>query len=407
MGDDNINKKELGLKDFNTLVLPILLGLVVILLALFYWQSLIPKPVMIAYLYPASEEVPNIWLAPVDNPDDARQVTFSTIGIYDFAVDTQGQFIAYSMRSETNLTRDVYLLDLVSGDARQLTFCGDESAECYSPVFHPIDSVVAYTRLEIGTSNNNNALSEDNSHDGHNHSSAVDTHIWVLDLETGDNQPLANDLHLVGHSPVWSDNGQTIAYYSTNLENQGVMVYNFNPQANNSQTLNFVPSQNGSVGILSPDGLRLIVPDIVNRNEQVYTYLKLVDFREIPVAFENFSDPDSPVDDITAEWHPSGDSVTISRRYTDERWTRGYQLFEADADTGEVTPLLYDENYGHYFFTWDTLGENLLMQRLPLTSQDGSFNTLARPEIWILNYETGGLVKIAESAYFPRWVIPQ
>lgn len=47
------------------------------------------------------------------------------------------------------------------------------------------------------------------------------------------------------------------------------------------------------------------------------------------------------------------------------------------------------------------------MQRLPLLDETGAVNNLARPEIWVLNYETGELIEIVESAYFPRWVIPQ
>lgn len=405
--NDNNNKKNVNILDFNTFILPIILGFMVIGLAVFYWQSIAPKPVMIAYLYPASDAVPNIWLAPVDNPDEARQATFSTIGIYDFAVDTQGKSIAFSMRNETNLARDIYLLDIASGNTERLTFCGDESAECFTPVFHPTNAVIAYTQLQVSTPNDNTIPESDDPHAGHNHGSISDTHIWVMDLDTGTKQPLGDDAQLVGHSPVWSDNGDTIAYYSANLDSQGVMVYNFNPEIDNSQTLNFIPSQNGSVGTLSPDGSQIIIPDIVNRNEQFFTYLRLIDFTETPVTFENFSDPDSPVDDISAKWHPNGERVTISRRYTDSRWTRGYQLFDVDVASGEVTTLLYDENYGHYFFEWDRLGDNLLLQRLPIQNADGTLNNLARPEIWVLNYESGDLFKIAESAYLPRWVIPE
>lgn len=393
MGADNNEKNILGLSQFDTLVVSVVAILILAVLAASYWSSPARLGAMVAYLYPASDDVPNIWLAPLDNPTESRQLTFSNMGIYDFDVDKRGQTIAYSMRDEVNLALDIYLLDLVSGNERQLTFCADSSAECYTPVFHPTDPVIAYTRVE--TSNFTETFGNGAPR------------IWVLDLVSGTNQPLANDSQLVGHSPLWSDNGNTIAYYSADLANLGVMVYNFNPQSSDTQTLNFVPTHNGSVGTLSPNGQRLIVPDIVNRGEQVFTYLKLVDFTQEPATFSNFSDPNSPVDDIAVEWHPDGQSVTIGRRYTDDRWTRGYQLFSADVETGEVTSLLFDENYGHYFFTWDTTGENLLMQRVPLLNEDGSVNNLARPEIWVMNYATGELTKIVESAYFPRWVIPQ
>ena len=100
----------------------------------------------------------------------------SGMGIYDFAVDTQGQSIAYTMRDEVNLTRDIYILDLDSGDERRLTFCGDASAECFSPVFHPNDPVIAYTRLEIASSDDEYSEEEEGEHAGHDHSGAAN--LW-------------------------------------------------------------------------------------------------------------------------------------------------------------------------------------------------------------------------------------
>ncbi|MGB7337419.1 MAG: hypothetical protein WBC91_00895 [Phototrophicaceae bacterium] len=392
MGDEQKAKKVVNFSRFDLTVIAIVVCLTVAVSIAAYISSPARLGKMVAYLAPASGDIPNIWLTPIDNPDAARQITFSNMGIYDFDVDGQGQRIAYSVRDDISRARDLYLLDLTTGSERQITFCGNEDAECYTPIFHPSDPVIAYVRVNSNTSTESFGTGA--------------PRIWVLDLVTGTNRPLSDDSQIIGHSPIWSDSGDTIAYYSADLSNPGVLVYNFNPQINETQTLNFVPSYNGSVGTLSPNGLRLVVPDIVNRGEQVFTYLKLVDFTESPATFNNFSDPNGVTDDIAVEWHPDGQSVTVGRRFTDDRWTRGYQLFEIDADTGESSELVYDEAYGHYFFIWDNLGEQLLMQRLPLFDEDGNLNNLARPEIWVLDAASGDLTRIAESGYFPRWVIP-
>lgn len=391
--DDKDNKKTiLGLSQFDATVITVVIVLIVATVVIAYLGRPARLGAMIAYLYPASDDVPNLWLAPLDNPDDAQQVTFSNIGIYDFDTDRQGRTIAYSMRDEETLSRDIYLLDLQSGNTRQVTFCGDEASECYTPVFHPSDPVIAYVRVTQNSGSNRFGGAP---------------RIWVLDLAFGTNRQLATDSQLIGHSPVWSDDGNTIAYYSADLASQGVMVYNFDPQASDTQSLNFVPALNGSVGALAPNGRSLLVPDIVNRGEQVFTYLKMVDFTQSPATFGNFTDPNAPIDDIAVEWQPSGDRATIARRYTDNRWTRGYQLYEIDIETGEETTLIFDEQYSHHFFTWDHAGERLLMQRLPLLNDDGSINNLARPEIWVLDYTSGELTLVTDSAYLPRWVIPQ
>ncbi|MEM9951798.1 MAG: hypothetical protein AAF846_09375 [Chloroflexota bacterium] len=392
MGEQEKSQKILGLSPLDLTVIVVVIVLAVAIGFASYWSSPARLGKMIAYLAPASGDVPNIWLAPVDNPENAQQITFSAMGIYDFDVDGQGQRLAYSARDDVNRTRDIYLLDLTTGDERQVTFCAESDAECYTPVFHPDDPVIAYVRV------NSNSSTEQFGTGA--------PRIWVLDLVAGTNRPLSDDSQLIGHSPIWSDSGDTIAYYSADLASPGVLVYNFNPQISDTQTLNFVPAQNGSVGALSPNGLKLIVPDIVNRGDQIFTYLKLVDFTQSPATFDNFSDPNGATDDIAIDWYPDGQQVTVGRRYTDDRWTRGYQLFNVDAETGETSELVFDEAYGHYFFEWDTTGDQLLMQRLQLLDSDGNLNNLARPEIWVYDAETDSLIKVADSGYFPRWVIP-
>lgn len=390
MGKEEKNLLFFGLKRFDFTIILIVIALVIVIALTSYLGKPAYSGQMIAYLHAESGNVANIWLSPLENPNDAQQITFSTMGVYDFAVDGQGETIAYSMRDEVNRSRDIYLLDLSSGNQRRITFCGDESAECHMPAFHPQDAVIAYVRIERESSIGNIVSNV--------------PRIWVVDLDSGTNRPLSDNTELVGHSPIWSDDGNTIAYYSADLSQPGVMVYNFNPQINDTQMLNYVPSYSGSVGALSPNGLKLIVPDIVNRAEQVFSYLKLIDFSDSPATFTNFSDPDDATDDITVQWHPDGRHVTVGRRYTDERWTAGYQLFQIDVISGEAITLLFDENYGHYFFAWDDTGDNLLMQRLPLVNVNTNLNNQPRPEIWVLDYQTGGLSLILEEAYFPRWV---
>ena len=391
MGKEQDKKRIVGLKTFDLSVIIVAIVLVIAVALTSYLANPAQPGKMIAYLYPASGDVPNIWLSSLENPDDKQQITFSTMGVYDFAVDSRGQSIAYSVRDEVSRSRDIYVLDLTTGNERRVTFCVDAGAECHSPVFHPEDAVIAYVRIQSEASAGN--------------IDADVPRIWVLDLVSDTNRLLSENTELTGHSPLWSDDGNTIAYYSADLSAPGVMVYNFNPQINETQTLNYVPAYNGSVGTLSPNGLKLVVPDIVNRDGQLFTYLKLIDFTDSPATFENFSDPDGATDDIAVQWHPDGQHVTVGRRYTDERWTRGYQLFQIDAESGEETTLLYNENYGHYFFTWDNTGDNLLMQRLSLLNDDGTVNQQAGPEIWVLDYQTGELTQIVEEAYFPRWVI--
>lgn len=414
MGDKQKVSTIFGVSQFDLIVIGVVLGLIGAVVATYVFNRPLVRDPMIAYLYPASGDVPNVWVAPLADPDNSQQVTFTNIGVYDFAVDSNHYQIAYTMRDEVTLNRDIYVLDLETNQTERVTFCGEEEAECFAPVFHPEDNVIAYVRRSTNDAriNINNALLSEHRENETPEEHAAHTiitdgsRIWVLDLATEQSQLLTTDETMQGHSPLWSSDGDTIAYYNTASDNLGVMVYNFAPNTDESRALNFVPTYHGSTGSLSADGNYLLIPDITNRGNQFFTFLKMIDFSVDPATIENFTEPNAPTDDIAVEWHPNGESATIGRRYTDERFTRGYQLYQVDAVTGEATTLLYDEAYSHHFFTWDDSGDNLLLQRVPLGETNGVINNNSRPQIWVLNTEEGQLTQVADSAYLPRWINP-
>lgn len=362
--------------------------IVLLILVFVFFVNVKQSTPMVTYLYPFNGGTPNIWLAPIDDSSQARQLTDTRMGIYDFSVSKDGRTIAYSMRDENTRMLDIFLLDIGSGDTRQITFCGDEGAECYSPTFHPENTVIAYVRLA------------DSGDDLHGEHSNVEN-IWLLDIEEGTARSLANDVHLIGHSPQWSADGNTIAFYNADLINPGIIVYNFKPSDDSPRTQYAAASFNGLVGSLAPDSLRLVFPDLINREGQVFSYLNIADFEQSPPVFANLTEPNDPIDDSNVAWHPDGENITFARRYTDSRWTRGYQLYEMTIESREIVPLLYDEGYSHHYFEWIDRGEQLLVQRLPV-SENISANS--RPEIWVLDYASRELTHIVEEAYHPRWV---
>ena len=359
---------------------------------------------MVAYLSPAytnTDEVraQNIWMAPVDDPDAAVQLTDSEMGIYNFSVSPDGRYIAYAERDAETRLNELWLLSLQTGRVNRLTNCVAEDADCRTPVFREGGDVLAYERVAVNT--NVSSLGP----------GAI--RIWLLDLRTQPytTRPLADDSQFIGHSPQWSESGTTIAFYSSDITNPGVMVYNFMP-GDEDKSLKFVPSNHGTVGTLSPNGRQLIFPELTQRVEvyndapvqRLYTYLKIADLAEL--EFRDLTNPEDPIDDTAAVWHPDGQRVAIERRYTDERYTRGYQIFMLDVASGEVEPLIFDERYSHGFFEWNDSGAAMVVQRFTLTNPDGSSAVDARPEIWVKDLETGSLVLVASNAFHPRWVTP-
>lgn len=345
----------------------------------------------VAFLAPAYGGVQNIWLADIDNPEGARQITFSSVGVYNFHVSPDGRYIAYAENDIVTFTTDLKLLDLHSGQITLLTNCQAQDADCRTPIFRPDGRMLAYERVEL------------NSAVGGTGPGAI--RVWLLDLSTSPygTAPLFADSQVVGHSPRWSGDGRRIAVYSANVGTPGILVYDFAPRGDDSP-LHFVPSQHGSMGTLSPNGVQLVFPEIVRRGGSVWSYLKVADLSTN--QFGDLTDAMGPTDDVLARWNPDGVRIAIARKYTDDRWTRGHQIYLLNLADGSEQALVNDPVYSSSFFEWDEAGRRLVIQRFPLLNPDGTASNTGRPEIWTYDLETGELKMIYNNGFQPQWVNP-
>lgn len=381
---------KLSRLDVTVFVIVALVGVAIVLLLVSTEERPIGEGVM--YLSPAYGGIQQVWLTPLDTTQASRQLTQTPYGVYDFDVSTDGKYLVYAQREEAGL-HELYKLNLQTKQIQRLTNCVAENADCRTPRFRPTGGALAYERVTVG---GDLGMGENTVRVGYG---AI--RLWLLDYLTPPffTQPLAEDPQFVGHSPRWARGGDSIAFYSADIVNPGVMVYHFAPQEGD-KTLKFIPSQYGTVGALSPNGKQLIFPELTRREDgQLYTYLRLADLDAL--EYRQLTNPDDPIDDTTVEWHPEGTRVMIERRYTDNRYTRGYQLFWLALDTGETTPFVVDDAYNHGFFAFNEAGTRLVIQRFPFASSvEGTSPT---PEIWVADTATGALTLITDNAFHPRW----
>ena len=160
-----------------------------------------------------------------------------------------------------------------------------------------------------------------------------------------------------------------------------------------------IPTLQGITGRFSPDGQTLVYPVLVRGalGQEFYTHLELADLQS--VARTRLSGPeDAPLEDSDAAWSPDGTRLAITRRYLDERFTPGRQIYLLDPATLEVEPLVVDAAYNHAVLRWDQTGSRLVFQRLPLGQPE------VQPEIWITDLAIGALTQVAAGAFSPRWV---
>jgi Tol biopolymer transport system component len=336
----------------------------------------------VAYLTPIGVPT-NIWIADPANPQAAQQVTFSPTGIYDFNVSPDGTRIAFSEIDPLTDSLEIKVLDLETGGLVQITSCTVEDSRCSNPVWRPDGSLIAYERINL-----NSDLGSAGS---------GPTRVWLLDMSTNPpaTRPLFTDSQRLGYSPIWSGDGSHLAVYDAN--SGGVLVYSF---LDNSVVL--VPNRSGSVGTLSPDGARLVFPEMLLEGNMVRSTLRIAD-----LSTSNFTDlttPNQPIDDSSPVWNPDGQRLAIGRQYLDDRYTRGTQIYLYDTQDGSSTPLVLDDRYTSGFFSWDPTGQQLVMQRFPELDEFGNLTQFATPEVWTYDMMTDTLTLIATDANRPRWV---
>lgn len=357
---------------------------------------------VVAYLNPAYGGLEQLWIAPVDDPANATQLTESEGGIYNFGVSADGRLIVYAQRDPDTGLNDLYLLNLQTRQVEQLTDCVATGADCRTPVFHPNGQVIAYERM--------------------NTNSEIQTfgpgaiRIWILDMGTRPytTQPLSPDAQIIGHSPVWSARGDAIAFYSSDIAQPGIMLFTFGlADADTETSLKYIPGNHGTMGSISPDGSRIVFPEMAeiaqssgaDRTFSVFqSYLKIADMNSL--EFIDLTQPSADYDDINASWHPDGRRLAITRKPIGEDGTKGYQYYLYDTETDTAETLVFNELYTNGFMDWNLRGDKLVYQRIAVLNEDGTPAIRPEPEIMVLDMTDNEQTLIAENAFHPRWVLP-
>ena len=331
------------------------------------------RPLRALFIAPADAYPRHVHLADLQT-GVATPLTDTAHGVEDFAPSPDGTQIAYTQNNDDG-TADIWVAEVESGRARPLTRC--VRALCMAPAWHPDGTRIAYQRQEFS------AMPDD---------AARATRAWVVDVNTAQSALLFADAQLLGADPLWSPDGRRVAVYDARAG--GIRVHDL---LDGSTVL--LSSEPGETGLFAPDGERLVYPVLVRGalGQEFYAHLMLADLSartEVSLSGE----PDAPVDDGFAAWSPDGTRLVVARRYLDDRYTAGKQLYTLDVATGEAAPLLVDAAYTHAAPQWDTTGRFVVYQRFALAEAD------ARPEVWVLDTDTGEARMLAQNAFFPAWL---
>lgn len=335
------------------------------------WRFTVLPPRVVA-LAPASLFQQQLVL--IDPPTGAvKTLSPGDGGVLDYAVSPNGRAIAYAQETDTGAA-DLWVIDLITRTSAPLTDC--VTAVCRAPAWSADGQRVAYQRAEL---------------DPDRGTGSGPARAWIVDLATLQPSLLFEDEQALGAGPVWSPDGARVAAFDATIPGIRVRDFSGGPGVR-------IESLEGAAGVFSPDGARLLVPVLVRGalGEAFYTQLELVDLAwgdRTRVSGE----VDAPVEDTGAVWLPGGDALIVLRRYLDDRFTQGRQIYRLDLASGDAEPLVLDPAYTHSALGLDAAATRLVYQRFPVGQPD------AEPEIWMLDLASGAQKQIASDAFLPAW----
>jgi Tol biopolymer transport system component len=327
-----------------------------------------PRSPGLLYLSPADDPVRGLWYRSLDD-GSLRQVFAPPGGVFDYAPGPDSMQVAVAVFDEATDGVDMWLFDLEEDRPQKLTDCAP--GMCFSPAFSPDRDLIAYERRELGP-------------DG----TPGPSRVWLYDLASGETAPVFEDNQVLGVSPVWSGNGNALAFYDAGV--QGIRVVDVEK---GSSTI--IPSLMGETGDFSPDGGQMVYTDIRRVGRQYYTQLWLADLSGEGGVSPLFEDPQ---EDSTPAWAAGDGWIAFGRRRLDRQGGRGSQLMLVDPTTGELLQVTDEADYNNTAFAWDVFGELILVQRYDISGD------IAKAEVWLYDVTDDDLNLLVENAFASRWL---
>ena len=365
------------------------------------WQfrTRTPQMLYLGRTAPGSD-VRQLFLAPLDG-SEPHALTDQPWGVWDYAVHLQGEGIVYSvLRGDGG--SDLWQMDRAGENQRLLLAC--PKAVCMNPAWSPDGRWIAYEQRTIWRDSPN--LDPEASR------------LWLFDLDAGKARSLF-DYDVPLHSPVWSPQGERLAYVSPILP--GVEVYDL-------ETTDLLQFDNewGTAPSWSPDGRQLVLPDLLliessdstdasasteitastevtaTDEHEEYLAVRLVRIDLDSDQVLDISGDDDLVKDSAPAWSPGGGWIAVARQYLDEaRWTPGRQIWLTRPDASEAYNLLREPMGDFFAFAWRPDGAALAYLRSDLS--EGA-QLVPDVSVWYFDFASGQPVLVADGGVLPRWL---
>jgi dipeptidyl aminopeptidase/acylaminoacyl peptidase len=331
----------------------------------------------LAFLWPA-DGVADLYLM-TPNSSERLRLTQSEAGVMDYAPARDGNSIVYAALAADG-SSELRRLDLVTLTDELVLEC-PTGVRCQAPALSPDGRLLAYEQFEWQTTDSGGQIPGPRQ-------------VWLLSL-AGPSEPVAIPPSTqVTSSPIWSPDG-LLSFYNDTLQAVGLV------RPEDLIPIHMIPNGLGLLGAWSPGGDYLLMPEIVlgqGQSESEAGQFASHLFRVDPANTIRQDFSRGQVEDVTPAYSPDGEWIAFGRRYLDERWTPGRQLWLMRSDGTEPRPLSDDPDYNHASISWDPDSKTLAFVRA--SSVDPSLP----PEIWMTDLAGAAFLKLAEAGTLPKWI---
>jgi Tol biopolymer transport system component len=332
---------------------------------------------LLAYLWPSDGPADIYSLDPLSG--EVRQLTTHG-GIIDFSVSWDGLAIFYSADNPEGGS-DLYRLDLLASaggsaeEYEQQIVMKCLKVLCSSPQISPDGKLLAYEQVALNESGQSS-----------------DIQVWLLSLEDGSQKLIGQAGHR-NENPTWSSLGRLAVY------NASRQVYSFYDLG--SQELFSFSNGTGEPGSWHPDGDAYLVAEIMDvtpASGQRFAPSHLLRYDMPSESIFDFTLAND-IEDASPVYSPDGTTIAFARKYLDtERWTPGRQLWLMQDDGSKAQPLSDEPNYNHYDFAWSPKGDQIAYLRFDQTTMNKP------PELWLMDADGSEAIQLVIGGYNPRWI---